>query len=362
MRKTTNFYQAQQDTISIKTQADSLHNSVLVQPDTLNKSVELSSIDSVFMRLERRNQEIQEKHARTVIQRKPAIDTAKLREFDPDTVDMFKYDSASRTEFIFRNNQFYKYDIIQHKASDVFVQQDSSNAVVIVKPDVTNTMSNQQQRSIHYADWLLPVFLVQFVILAAARLFYAKYFVPVFEAAYNYQLSIKLFRDKNAILQRISFAMNTVFVLSLALFSYLLLSYYDVYRFGFSDIQVYLVLVVAITLMYVIKTISSKILGYLFVYRELFAEYVHHVFIYKKSIGVYLIPISLLLAYAPDGFNHIYMISGIVIVVLLYLLRTLRTIKIFISSSVSFFYMILYLCSLEILPILILVKFLKGLI
>ncbi len=53
---------------------------------------------------------------------------------------------------------------------------------------------------------------------------------------------------------------------------------------------------------------------------------------------------------------------GIIVLGILYLIRVLRLFVIFINRNISILYLILYLCALEILPILISVKYISGLV
>ena len=55
-------------------------------------------------------------------------------------------------------------------------------------------------------------------------------------------------------------------------------------------------------------------------------------------------------------------ISGLIIVGIMYLIRVIRLFIIFLNRNISIFYLILYLCALEILPVLISVKYFTGLV
>ena len=56
------------------------------------------------------------------------------------------------------------------------------------------------------------------------------------------------------------------------------------------------------------------------------------------------------------------LIAGIIIIGLMYLIRVVRLLIIFLNRNISIFYLILYLCALEILPGLIIVKYFTGLV
>ena len=58
----------------------------------------------------------------------------------------------------------------------------------------------------------------------------------------------------------------------------------------------------------------------------------------------------------------VFILSGIFILAIIYLIRVVRLFIIFLNRNISIFYLILYLCALEILPVLIIVKYFTGLV
>ena len=53
--------------------------------------------------------------------------------------------------------------------------------------------------------------------------------------------------------------------------------------------------------------------------------------------------------------------AGAIVISVHYLIRVFRLFLIFIKRNISIFYLILYLCALEILPVLIVFRFFSGL-
>ena len=81
-----------------------------------------------------------------------------------------------------------------------------------------------------------------------------------------------------------------------------------------------------------------------------------------KNLGIYLIPIVIGIAYIHEKLKIYVVYAGIVLFVLAYFLKFYKGIQIIIKKDVLIFYLILYLCTLEILPVLIIYKFLSDLI
>jgi hypothetical protein len=81
-----------------------------------------------------------------------------------------------------------------------------------------------------------------------------------------------------------------------------------------------------------------------------------NVYLTNKIAGLLLIPIVIGLAYFPYG-KSILVNLGIVLITFMYLFRVKRGIQIGISKAkLSYFYLFIYLCTLEILPLAVLVR------
>jgi len=94
---------------------------------------------------------------------------------------------------------------------------------------------------------------------------------------------------------------------------------------------------------------------------DLFNEYLMTVYQSYRFSSVLLFGVIILLAYTVLSPAKIYFIIGAIVLIMFYLYRVLRLLLIFIKRNLSILYLILYLCALEILPVLIIVKYFTGL-
>ncbi|HES59549.1 MAG TPA: DUF4271 domain-containing protein, partial [Caldithrix sp.] len=102
-----------------------------------------------------------------------------------------------------------------------------------------------------------------------------------------------------------------------------------------------------------IRIAVLKVFGYLFKAESIISEYVHNNFIINKSMGIALIPVSVAIGYMPAIFTGTLLVAGLLILGLGNVFKAIRGYQIIIRKDVFFFYMILYLCTLEILPLLL---------
>jgi len=118
------------------------------------------------------------------------------------------------------------------------------------------------------------------------------------------------------------------------------------------------VIVLAVTLRHITCIITGQISGE----RDLFREYLISIYQFYRFSSLFLfinIVFTSYTTFRPVG-NSIT--SGIIVVGVLYLIRVTRLMVIFINRKISILYYILYLCALEILPVLILLRYFSGLV
>jgi len=90
----------------------------------------------------------------------------------------------------------------------------------------------------------------------------------------------------------------------------------------------------------------------------LFREYVNVVYNIWFACSLFLFPLNGIILYAPLQNPLPFIIAGLIIMTIFLLMKALRLLSIFHGRRVSIFYFILYLCALEVLPVLVILKIL----
>jgi hypothetical protein len=108
--------------------------------------------------------------------------------------------------------------------------------------------------------------------------------------------------------------------------------------------------------LYFLKARIWQALGVVFNVREFSEIYIFNMFSYNRNTALIIFPPVALIPYIAGAVMP-YLIFGVMAVVALaWLLRQWRNFQIIRAQNVSMFYFILYLCTLEILPLLLLAK------
>ncbi|MEO1516047.1 MAG: DUF4271 domain-containing protein [Bacteroidota bacterium] len=105
------------------------------------------------------------------------------------------------------------------------------------------------------------------------------------------------------------------------------------------------------------KQLLLRFLGEIFPITKEIRQYSFMITIFSIAIGLLLLPINIMAAHASDPLPGMALISGGVIVLLVYLFRVVRSL--FLASrylSMNKFHFFMYLCTVEIAPVLVLLK------
>ncbi len=105
-----------------------------------------------------------------------------------------------------------------------------------------------------------------------------------------------------------------------------------------------------------LKYVCFRFVGWIFDEEKNMHVYMRSYFTIMGSLGVILIPLSIASIYTSGVLHSVIQILGYFILIISLLLVTYKSIQIFFAKLISMFYIFLYLCTLEILPVLLLLK------
>jgi hypothetical protein len=167
-------------------------------------------------------------------------------------------------------------------------------------------------------------------------------------------------RDLGALFSWESTAKNLMSFIVLALFGYLAASYYNAIPSSVNRFLFWLILVFAIITAVSLRHLICLVTGAISDQREVFQEYLLSIYQFYRFSALLVFVVSILISYSTIFPLKSSFTAGVVILATLYLIRVLRLFIIFINKNISLFYLILYLCALEILPVVITVKYFSG--
>jgi hypothetical protein len=156
--------------------------------------------------------------------------------------------------------------------------------------------------------------------------------------------------------------LNLASFFAIALFCHAAASVNGIIPSGISGIVFWLIMltiiIVAVTLRHFVCVITGNISGE----KEAMYDYLNGIYQSYRFTALFLFIIAVLMNYTNIIPASNYIIPGIIVFGVMYLIRLLRLFIIFLNRNLSIFYLILYICALEFMPVLILAKYFSGLI
>ena len=204
-----------------------------------------------------------------------------------------------------------------------------------------------------YEYWMLPVFLIVLAILAFVRVAYTRRLFRLFSSLVRIQILRQVMREELVFSHRVSVLLFINFALVSSLILFCAAKYYGWSIGHLSGWQLYVAIVCAVLGIYLLKLIGNSILRKILRDPGLIKEYLFEVFLVNKALSVILLPIAIAVAFSNIGkLNILLTVAGIIFLVFI-VFRLIQGLIISLSYPISRVYIILYLCTLEILPFLI---------
>ena len=116
--------------------------------------------------------------------------------------------------------------------------------------------------------------------------------------------------------------------------------------------------VILIGIIYAVRHLFMSYMAYVYPFEKEAEQYAFTILIFNIFLGLVLLPINVFIAFSPEPISTFFLYGGLAMISIVYVFRQLR--GIFISSRLlvtNKFYFLLYLCAVEIAPILLLVKY-----
>jgi hypothetical protein len=205
----------------------------------------------------------------------------------------------------------------------------------------------------HNGNWIMLIFITIILLFIWIKIFYNKFFTILSNSIASYQLSAKVFHEKNVLLKRVSMVLDVIYLIVLAVFLYEYFTFRNRTLLQMTSFNLFLLLFNIIILFTLTRGLIIKLFNFLFQTESIVSEYVHNNFIVNKSIGIILFPVVFAACYMPESAVHMMLWAGALMLGAGIIFKIIRGYQIIIRKDVLFIYLILYLCTLEILPLLL---------
>ena len=217
-----------------------------------------------------------------------------------------------------------------------------------------------QDRSVQQQDWVIGVLMVVLLILAMIRKLFPKRLGQLFPAITSNRFVSQLLREESVLSNRASLAMLLVFLLSMSLFLTQAIRYLNIPIPIDNGLGLFAGIALLIAAFLILKVLFYGLSSVLLKTENAMEEYLFHMVVFTNILGLLLLPVSILIAFT-GGVDVLLVKAGLILTALFFVFRLAKTLYLgTTTTNFSPFYLIVYLCTLEIAPFLIISNLLKD--
>ncbi|MEP6844644.1 MAG: DUF4271 domain-containing protein, partial [Panacibacter sp.] len=204
-------------------------------------------------------------------------------------------------------------------------------------------------------DYLFYALVGIVLLLAIIKQLFPKYFASLFRLMFEASFRQKQRREQLMQETLPSLLMNILFLLTGGLFIALLANYYGWLQTSLWLLALYSVTVLA--LVYMFKYMIIQFTGWVFNAGESASTYSFIVFLINKMIGVALLPLLLVLSFSGGKVWDITITIAASVIIILLLYRFIISLRIIRGTlNINPLHFFIYLCAVELMPMLIIYK------
>jgi len=211
-------------------------------------------------------------------------------------------------------------------------------------------------------DWLIIIFLILLVLYIIVERLFPGYMYSVigkgliFKPVSFYIKSWKLRRKYSL------YILTAASIINIGLLLLYSSKFLNISIVSANEILRFLSFIFMITFYGIIKIGIYRLSGILFDIQEIIKEYIANKYLQLQIYGIILFPISCLIPFVNEKYVKTLIVFAFILLIIIHIISILRIISVFTARKFSKFYMILYLCALEILPVMLLGKLFDSLI
>ena len=213
----------------------------------------------------------------------------------------------------------------------------------------------QRELKTENRDWLTVLLLLALVLFASVRSAYSKYLNSLFQSLFNYSTSARMFQEKNHSFLHAAFRLEVYFYITFSVFLFQVLRFFEITT-PYQNFRLYIYSFGLVLVYFIGKKMVYKLIGGVIEGRDETSEYLFNMDNINRVTGLVLFPVVALIAFYPFENTALPVFSGLILAGLFYFLLLFRGFTILLKKQFSIFYLFLYFCTLEILPLVLLYK------
>ncbi len=204
--------------------------------------------------------------------------------------------------------------------------------------------------------WVLALIGLLLVIFAVLKNTFSKQLIAIVQSFFSNRALVNLNKEDNLFNSWPFLLLFIQFGFTIGMFFYLMARSENL-AYAKNGFQFFIAVSIGIILLYVSKVLILRVLGFIFNIQKPVNEYVSILYLSYFNTSLLFMPLVVAFALSPLKNSFIYVALAITLVAIIFVFQFIRAgINILSNYRFSKVYLILYFCTLEICPILILIK------
>ena len=219
-----------------------------------------------------------------------------------------------------------------------------------------HSMGVRIDRSTSY--WQFSILLSVLILFVIVRIGYINRYRQLLEAFFSIRYMKQVIREELALSHPFSLFLLFNFSICTGLLVYFLLNHFGITLFNFSGFSLFIGLSASILVLLFIKTMVLDLIQFLLGEDGGQTENRYTFLIFYQVLGIAFLPIVVLASFGPENLHFPIIIFGLFLLGLIYVIRLGRSVFVGFNNGTSVFYLFLYLCALELAPLIVWIKML----
>lgn len=278
----------------------------------------------------------------------PVTDTSVLKEITQPV----PADSGQNSSVI------HLYDSLRQAGADSISENSFTNGRLIYRSE--KGWGNKPITSLDYKpfipDWILGVFFMTILLITWIRYWNSNILGLIVKAVYTRRDFQFLLRESTNIPDSVPFSINLIYTSGLALMAFVFTQEFFRQEFypEIHNLIFFSICFLAVIALFYLKLMVTKAIGSLLKIPQISLEYHYNNLIYRLIASFGLLIFLILNFFLPEF--H-FMVAAVIWAAVIYLARSVKGVLIIAGKqNTSVYYIILYFCTLEILPVVVVAK------
>jgi hypothetical protein len=223
-------------------------------------------------------------------------------------------------------------------------------------------MELMEKMQIHQPTWYFIYLILLIGLFAWIRLYYGNMVIQTLQASTNFQVAVRMFNDSGLLKNQLDLILYFFYLLSMAFLLYYLELKTDLRPYDLHGGLLCLFNFAVLAGIFLFRALLVNLTGILFHRQKIIREYLYNIFIYNKLSGMVVLPLVFLLVYTTGTMQQLIFWVTIFVLSAIVVMRIVRGVVFSYRKEVLLFYLFLYLCALEIAPLVLLYRWLEGIL